>query len=171
MADDSKQSTSPSRTIASRIALPAQDEDIASVRRALIAKLTYAVGKDPEAAMERDWFIATALASPMFAEEKVDLAVIHQIKAEAFQNSKVMDHEFYLTDVYGPRLTNSPNYFKSADWVVKQLNDWGIKAQKFIGNGAQRSSLCPFLIFIRDMRHLINAPRIASPWRREVGRL
>jgi len=30
-----------------RLALPAQDEDVAALRRAVIAKLTYAVGKDP----------------------------------------------------------------------------------------------------------------------------
>ena len=45
----------------SRIALPAQDEDVAALRRAVIAKLTYAVGKDPVVATERDWFVATAL--------------------------------------------------------------------------------------------------------------
>ena len=32
------------------------------LRRAIIAKLTYAVGKDPVVATERDWFVATALA-------------------------------------------------------------------------------------------------------------
>jgi starch phosphorylase len=46
----------------SRIALPAQDEDIASLRRSIVAKLTYAVGRDPIVASDRDWFIATALA-------------------------------------------------------------------------------------------------------------
>src|SRR5580692_1385871 len=46
----------------SRIALPAQDEDVAALRRAVIAKLTYAVGKDPVVATERDWFVATALS-------------------------------------------------------------------------------------------------------------
>ena len=46
----------------SRIALPAQDEDVATLRRAVVAKLTYAVGKDPLVASERDWFVATALA-------------------------------------------------------------------------------------------------------------
>ena len=45
-----------------RLALPAQDEDVAALRRAIIAKLTYAVGKDPVVATERDWFVATALA-------------------------------------------------------------------------------------------------------------
>jgi starch phosphorylase len=57
--------TSASQTakITSRIALPAQDEDIVALRRALIAKLTYAVGKDPTAANDRDWFVATALVA------------------------------------------------------------------------------------------------------------
>jgi hypothetical protein len=50
-----------SRSAAARIALPAQDEDIAALRRVLVAKLTYAVGKDPIVASDRDWFVATAL--------------------------------------------------------------------------------------------------------------
>ncbi len=52
----------PVRAAASRLALPAQDEDIASLRRAIVAKLTYSVGRDPIVASERDWFVATALA-------------------------------------------------------------------------------------------------------------
>ena len=51
-----------SSRVASRIALPAQDEDVASLRRSIVAKLTYSVGRDPIVATERDWFIATALA-------------------------------------------------------------------------------------------------------------
>jgi len=35
---------------------------VASFRRAVLAKLTYAVGKDPHHAREHDWFVATALA-------------------------------------------------------------------------------------------------------------
>jgi len=46
----------------SRIALPAQDEDIASLRRLIVAKMTYAIGRDPLVATDRDWFVATALA-------------------------------------------------------------------------------------------------------------
>jgi carboxypeptidase Q len=63
---------------------------------------------------------------PIAAEERVDLNAIHKIREEALQNSKVMDHVFQLTDVYGPRLTNSPGFFAAADWVVKQLKEWGI---------------------------------------------
>ncbi|MBV8845131.1 MAG: M20/M25/M40 family metallo-hydrolase [Bryobacterales bacterium] len=63
------------------------------------------------------------------AEERVDLDTIHRIKTEALENSKVMEHLFYLTDVYGPRVTNSPGFFAAADWVVKQLGEWGIPAR------------------------------------------
>jgi carboxypeptidase Q len=57
----------------------------------------------------------------LFAGETVDLSVVNRIKTEAFSNSKVMDTMFYLTDVYGPRLTNSPNYKAAGDWAVKRL--------------------------------------------------
>jgi hypothetical protein len=60
------------------------------------------------------------------AEEKVDLNAVYTIKTEAFQNSKVMEHLSFLTDVHGPRLTGSPGYQAAADWVVKRLKEYGI---------------------------------------------
>jgi carboxypeptidase Q len=75
--------------------------------------------------------MAAFLATPVaFAEERVDLDTVHRIKAEAFENSKVMDHLFYVSDVYGPRLTNSTGFFAAADWVVKTLGEWGIPAHQ-----------------------------------------
>lgn len=65
-------------------------------------------------------------ASALQAEEKVDLAVIHRIKAEAFENSQVMDHLFHLTDVIGPRVTNSPQHRAAARWVMERLQEYGI---------------------------------------------
>ncbi len=72
--------------------------------------------------------VAALVAVPLFcvAEEKVDLAVVNRLRTEAFSDSKVMDTMFYLTDVYGPRLTNSPNYKAAADWTVKQLTSYGL---------------------------------------------
>jgi hypothetical protein len=61
------------------------------------------------------------------AQEKVDLAVLSRIKHEAFQESQVMDDLFYLTDVYGPRLTNSPGHRQAAEWVMKRLRDYGLE--------------------------------------------
>jgi hypothetical protein len=71
--------------------------------------------------------IALSPAWTIAADEKVDLATIHRIKEEAFKDSKVMDHLFYLTDVNGPRLTNSPGQRAAADWAVKSLKSWGIE--------------------------------------------
>ncbi|MGA3398635.1 MAG: glycogen/starch/alpha-glucan phosphorylase [Acetobacteraceae bacterium] len=46
-----------------RIALPTEGEDVAALRDLVVAKLTYAVGRDPIVATDRDWFVATALAT------------------------------------------------------------------------------------------------------------
>ena len=42
------------------------------------------------------------------AASSADLAVVNRIKAEEFQNSKVMDILQNISDHYGPRLTGSP---------------------------------------------------------------
>jgi carboxypeptidase Q len=74
----------------------------------------------------------TALLLPfsLVAEEKVDLYTMHRIRAEERDNSKLMDTLFYLTDLNGPRLTNSPNYFAAANWVVSRLKEYGINAKE-----------------------------------------
>src|SRR5262245_31557120 len=60
------------------------------------------------------------------SEEQIDLAAIQRIKEEGFDRSKVMDTAWWLTDMYGPRLTNSPQMRAAADWTVKKLNEWGL---------------------------------------------
>ncbi len=71
-----------------------------------------------------------APAMPLAAQEapeKIDLAVLHQIKAEAFQRSQVMEHLFYISDVYGPRVSGSPNHRAAAEWIVKRLESYGLQ--------------------------------------------
>jgi len=90
----------------------------------------------PEAKPALERTVATGESSRWWCRRRssrkkpVDLSVVNRIRQEALQNSKVMDHLFYLTDVYGPRLTNSPGFFSAADWVVKQLGEWGISAHQ-----------------------------------------
>jgi hypothetical protein len=60
------------------------------------------------------------------AQERVDLGVIDRIKKEGLENSKVMDIAFKLTDVSGPRLTNSPGFFRAANWARQELAAWGL---------------------------------------------
>src|SRR5271165_6648386 len=92
--------------------------------------------------------LAVSLVAPLvplliFAQqttEKVDLNVIHKIKAAelggggrgAFGGgggggrggSQVMNTMYNLTDRFGPRLVNSPQFKRAGDWAVSQLKEW-----------------------------------------------
>jgi hypothetical protein len=58
--------------------------------------------------------------------DTADLDAVARIKDEGLQRSQVMDTLWYLTDVHGPRLTNSPQVKAAADWAMARLRDWGI---------------------------------------------
>ncbi len=73
---------------------------------------------------------ASLLPAVWAAEEPVDLRTVNRIKVEAFENSKVMEHVFFLTDVNGPRLTGSPAIEGAAKWVVNRLEEWGLTGAK-----------------------------------------
>ena len=49
-----------------------------------------------------------------------------KIRKEGMDNSKIMHTLHFLTDVYGPRLTGSPQHKAAADWAVKQMKEWGL---------------------------------------------
>jgi hypothetical protein len=59
--------------------------------------------------------------------ERVDTAAIAKIRDEGLNRSQVMDHMFWLTDAYGPRLTGSPSFEQAGDWAVKTLQSWGVQ--------------------------------------------
>jgi carboxypeptidase Q len=66
--------------------------------------------------------IAAAASAPFV--DRPDYDAIFKIKDEGFSRSQVMEIESYLSDVYGPRLTNSPNIKAAAAWTIKKMNDW-----------------------------------------------
>jgi len=59
-------------------------------------------------------------------EEKLDMDMVQKIRNEGLNNSKVMDIAFQLTDVSGPRLTNSQGFYRAANWAVAELKKWGL---------------------------------------------
>jgi hypothetical protein len=59
-------------------------------------------------------------------QERVDLDVVHQIRTEAFEHSEVMDTLWRLSDLYGPRLTASPEVREAAAWAEKTLDGYGL---------------------------------------------
>ncbi len=67
-----------------------------------------------------------ALACLALTAQTPDLATVHSIKTEAFEHSQVMDTASWLTDVYGPRLTASPEFQEAAAWTVKTMLGWGL---------------------------------------------
>jgi carboxypeptidase Q len=60
-------------------------------------------------------------------EDKADLHAIALIKNEGFNDSKVMETLFELTDVNGPRLTGSTGMRKAEDWTRAKLWEWGLE--------------------------------------------
>src|SRR3989440_1210101 len=74
--------------------------------------------------------MSTLIGLPLAADwpvaEKIDLDAVYRIKDEGLQRSKVMELESYLTDVYGPRLTGSPNIKEAADWAQGTMKAWGL---------------------------------------------
>jgi carboxypeptidase Q len=58
--------------------------------------------------------------------DAADLDAVTRIKEEALQRSQVMDTLWHLTDVHGPRLTQSPALKAAAAWAQGRLRDWSI---------------------------------------------
>src|ERR1700677_794131 len=94
-----------------------------------------------------------ALLSPLLpllivaqqAQEHVDLNAMHKIKDAEFGGGgrggggggggragrgaggrQIMETMYYLSERYGPRLTNSPQFRAAGDWAVSQLKEWGL---------------------------------------------
>lgn len=82
--------------------------------------------------MKRSLLALTVLAvvagtSAPIAQEKIDQDIQWKIRREATDNSQIMHTMHFLTDVYGPRLTGSPNLKAAQDWIVKETTRWGLK--------------------------------------------
>lgn len=52
--------------------------------------------------------------------------VYAQIRAEETNNSKIMWIIHEVADVYGPRVTGTPNLKAADDWAVKTMTSWGL---------------------------------------------
>ncbi|MFZ2905257.1 MAG: M20/M25/M40 family metallo-hydrolase [Cyclobacteriaceae bacterium] len=73
-------------------------------------------------------FLLVGAGISAFAQtEKIDTAMVSKIKKEGFDNSQVMNILGMLTDVHGPRLTNSPGYKKAAEYAKSTLQSWGLQ--------------------------------------------
>jgi carboxypeptidase Q len=66
------------------------------------------------------------LASPVL-QEPVDAMAVMKIREEGLENSEIMDTLWWLTDRYGPRLTNSPQERRALAWAKDRLTQHGLE--------------------------------------------
>ena len=62
-----------------------------------------------------------------FAVAQTTLDIQTRIRQEENDHSQIMHTMHYFTDVYGPRLTGSPNHKAAAEWAAKEMTSWGFK--------------------------------------------
>jgi hypothetical protein len=70
--------------------------------------------------------IAGAAIAVRSAAEPVDQTTIDRMAAESRARSSVMETVVYLADVYGPRLSGSPNLKAAQQWSRDRLAAWGL---------------------------------------------
>lgn len=60
--------------------------------------------------------------APAYGQSQAEM--FDKIRKEGMENSSIMRTLHFFTDVYGPRLTGSPNLKAAGDWAVRQMTDW-----------------------------------------------
>ncbi len=70
--------------------------------------------------------LVLAVSVPGWSQERVDWETVGKIRLEATRNSQVMELARTITDVLGPRLTNSPNMRRAERWAKETLESWGL---------------------------------------------
>lgn len=78
-------------------------------------------------------FIAQT-ASTAFAQTAATQTDINaKIREEGMKNSKIMRTLHFFSDVYGPRLTGSPNLKLAGEWAAKEMKSWGFDKAELEG--------------------------------------
>ena len=71
-------------------------------------------------------FVVSLFAPSVVLAQQAQTAteINERIRREGMENSQIMRTIHYFSDVYGPRLTGSPNHKAAADWAVKTMKEW-----------------------------------------------
>src|SRR5690606_18035407 len=77
------------------------------------------------------FFLSQSLFLAAQTTEKIDTAIVSRIKREGMERSQVMNILHMLTDVHGPRLTNSTGYRNAAEYARKTLEGFGLEGVHF----------------------------------------
>src|SRR5215471_10607409 len=72
-------------------------------------------------------FTVCAAIAAAQAQTAVDPDISKKIRAEENDHSQIMHTMHFLADIYGPRLTGSPNHKAAAEWAIRQMKEWGLE--------------------------------------------
>jgi carboxypeptidase Q len=71
--------------------------------------------------------VMTLFCTPLLARSIGDDDLLARIRKEEATNSQIMKTMHMLADVYGARLTGSPNHKHAAEWAAQQMTAWGMQ--------------------------------------------
>jgi len=118
--------------------LARREEDISTLQRSVLAKLTYSVGKDPLLAGDRDWFVATALAVR-------DRIVDRWMNSTRLAHTQRRKHVYYLSLEFliGQLLADALNNLGLTELMRAALAELGVELDRLrhiepdaaLGNG------------------------------------
>src|SRR5262249_24108434 len=96
---------------------------------AIRKELSYSIGEPKMRKTLTVSLLCLSLLSPLpgFTQGSGDTEIYAKIRKEGMENSQIMRTLHFLTDVYGPRLTGSPNHKNAAEWAIKQMSTWGFE--------------------------------------------
>jgi hypothetical protein len=96
----------------------------------------------------------------------VDMATVGRIRQEALDHSQVMDHAWWLSEVYGPRASGTPAFSAASEWAMKRFTEWGlanVHQERFaLGQGWAITNFSARLL-APQVQILIGSPRWYSP--------
>ncbi len=70
--------------------------------------------------------LSAATVATLRAQERIDQDVSWRIRQEGTARSQIMETLHVLTDVYGPRLTGSPQLEAAGEWARDRMRAWGL---------------------------------------------
>jgi hypothetical protein len=100
------------------------------------------------------------------AQSPVDLGTVSRIKQEALSRSQVMDHVGWMSDVYGPRITGTPNFERASEWAMKRFTEWGlanVHQERWAFGQGWRVERFSAHIIAPEPQPIIGFPRTFSP--------
>ena len=129
--------------------------------------------KGPALPSPRVWvpiLLVLLLRIPIAAQvdEPVDPDAIYRIKDEGLNRSEVMEITSYLTDVYGPRLTGSPNIRKAGEYASQKLTEWelvNVDLEEWgeFGRGWTNDHFSAHLTIVDQNHPMIGYPKAWTP--------